>query len=508
MIVDDVIANRELLARRFETHGYETAQAEGGVRALELITQQQFDLVLLDVMMPDLDGREVLRRIREVHTPSELPVIMVTARTQSADVVEAISLGANDYITKPVDFAVAWARVDVQIGRKRAEEDARASEERLRGAHKLEAVGQLAGGIAHDFNNLLLVIDGYTRLALGCAEDNAEVAGHLGEVLRATEAAESLIKKLSVFSRRELVAHKVIRLADALDETETLLRPLFGPAHPLVLHISPAAAELCVETDPGELGHALINLAVNARDAGRRGGIIQLILDQPPEAPGMAEIRVVDEGCGMDADTLARIFDPFFTTKQQGKGTGLGLAMVYGFAQQSGGSIAVASEVGQGSTFRLRLPSVESQPSAAMVPTEGPAAGDGETILVVEDDPRLLRLMCDTLERCGYKVLPAGDGLEALELEADHGDEIALLLSDVIMPLLGGFELGAILRRSRPDLSILFMSGYPTQGELKRVSVPESAAFLAKPFKPADLARAVRQALDDCCAKPVVHDAA
>ena len=374
LIVDDVAANREILSRLFRGRGFDTAEADGGQAALDALADGAFDLVLLDVMMPDIDGLEVLRRIREQHSSLELPVIMVTARTTSEDIVQALKAGANDYITKPVDFAVALARVDAQVGRKRAEDEVRRVEERLRASHKLEAIGQLAGGVAHDFNNLLLVIDGYARIAMRSAGDPDAVAEALGEVLRATGRAESLIKQLLVFSRRQIVDRRIIRTREALAEVETLLRPLLGARHRLELRVDPAAAALCVETDPTEFCQAVVNLAINARDAMAGGGVITLglrrvDLDDEAALPGAGagayvEVSVADTGSGIDEQTMSRIFDPFFTTKEQGKGTGLGLAMVQGFVQQSLGRLEVESELGRGTTIRFLVPAPDDTEGA------------------------------------------------------------------------------------------------------------------------------------------------
>ena len=501
LIVDDVAANREILARLFKGRGFETVEAEGGAQALELVGRERLDLVLLDVMMPDIDGLEVLRRIRASRSPVELPVIMVTARSGSEDVVEALTLGANDYITKPVDFPVALARAQTQIGRKRAEDEVRQVEDRLRASQKMEAIGHLAGGVAHDFNNLLLVIDGYARIAQRSAGDPEAVTEALGEVLRACGRAESLIKQLLVFSRRQIVDRRIVRMRDALWEVEALLRPLLGARIQLEVEVEPDAAGVCAETDPTEFAQAVVNLAINARDAMPDGGTVTIGLRRAEVAEGVpapgayAEVFVRDTGCGIDDATLRHIFDPFFTTKEQGKGTGLGLPMVYGFAQQSGGGVTAETEVGVGSTFRVYLPLSDQQPAADVAEVEPALRGQGETILVVEDDDQLLRLARCTLEELGYRVLAAGNGLEALEIEGEGTQAIDLVLTDVVMPALGGFELAAILAESRPRLPVVFMSGYPTRGELKTVSIPSGAIFLPKPFKPADLARAVSRGL-------------
>ena len=504
LIVDDVDANREILARMFRNRGFDTVEAEGGHKALEIIACEPLDLVLLDVMMPDMDGFEALRRIREAHSSVELPVIMVTARTESQDIVHALSLGANDYVTKPVDFAVAHARVNALVGRKRAEEEVRRVEERLRASHKLEAIGQLAGGVAHDFNNLLLVIDGYARIALKSPGDPAVVSNALAEVLHAAGKAEGLVRQLLVFSRRQMVDRRILRVSQALSEVEALLRPLLGARNLLQFDLAPGAGDLCVETDPAEFCQAIVNLAINARDAMPGGGTVTIGLrrsdveagQESGLAPGAyVELTVQDTGCGMDQATLARIFDPFFTTKDQGKGTGLGLAMVYGFVQQSGGAIAADTDVGFGSTFRLMLPLSDRQPAVEVANVEQALRGAGETVLLVEDDQQLLRLTRSTLEELGYRVLSASNGVEALEIEGEDSQPIDLVLTDVVMPSLGGFDLAAILHDTRPELPVVFMSGYPTGGELKSVSLAEGSIFLPKPFKPAALASAVHRAL-------------
>ncbi len=379
-------------------------------------------------------------------------------------------------------------------------------QEQLNHAQKMEAVGRLTGGIAHDFNNLLMVISGYARRILSHPDD-IEVAGKsLEQILSATEKAASLTKQLLVFSRRQIMEKRVFRVADALGEIKGLLVHSVGESHDVWIEV--ADKKVCVKTDQSEFSQAIMNLAVNARDAMPEGGEITIgaRIEEVTEAatwlhgkigPGRyVRISVTDRGTGIEEDTMAHLFEPFFTTKEQGKGTGLGLAMVYGFVEQSGGTIDVATELGVGTTFHIYLPVVEQAPevaAAAQVALEH--RGKGETILLVEDDDRLLELTHEVLCDLGYTVFVAGNGLEALELDENLDRSIDLLLSDVVMPSLGGFELYKILLEKRPELKAVFISGYPTRGT-GSVEIPESTPFLSKPVSPEELAREIRDELD------------
>ena len=377
---------------------------------------------------------------------------------------------------------------------------------RLEESQKFEAIGQLAGGVAHDFNNLLLIMDGYAREALDAAARGAPVDEPLAEVLGAAQRGARLVKQLLVFSRRQVTDTRVVRLLDVLDESQSLLKPLMGERFSLTVKADAAARRACIETDPTELTQALVNLSTNARDAMPRGGDIDISLalrevdDALAAAKGVspgtyAAISLSDTGSGIPRDVLAKIFDPFFTTKEPGKGTGLGLAMVYGFVQQSGGFLEVETEVGQGTTFRILLPTAEGEPSIDAAVIDDDCFGQGETVLLVEDDEAILRLIRKTLEDLGYKVLTATNGMEALEVEMGHDGPLDLVLSDMVMPILGGLELKDMIAATRPGAPVVFMSGYPTRGEADAVAIPEDALFLQKPFRPADLARTLRRAL-------------
>ena len=273
-----------------------------------------------------------------------------------------------------------------------------------------------------------------------------------------------------------------------------------------------------METDASEFDQALLNLVINARDATPRGGRIEIssrVAEMDEEfaarhhilsAGRFVEVSVKDYGVGISEDTLEHIFEPFFTTKDQGKGTGLGLAMVYGFAQSSGGTVEVESAVEAGSTFKIYLPAVDRDPQAVVADVEEDQFGQGETVLLVEDDPPLLELVREMLDSLGYNVLPASDGFEALEIEAEYDSEIDLLLSDVVMPTIGGFEVAAMIRESRPDIKIMFMSGYPNRAGIINENTPDNCQFLQKPVTPAHLARALRHELDGAGANLVLDN--
>jgi PAS domain S-box-containing protein len=379
-------------------------------------------------------------------------------------------------------------------------------ERQLNQAQKMDAIGQLTGGIAHDFNNILMVTDGYTRRALKNIDDPAAVTEALEEVLKGTDRAARLTKQLLSFSRRQIMEKRVFRIEEAITEIEGLLQKSTGERYEL--HIESDTNGACVETDESEFNQALINLVINARDAMPTGGrievssqVVELDEDfaakhQKLSAGRFVEVSVKDYGVGIDDDTLEHIFEPFFTTKDQGKGTGLGLAMVYGFAQSSGGAVEVETAVEAGATFKIYLPAVDRDPQKLVAEVEEEHLGQGETILLIEDDPPLLELARGTLESLGYNVLTASDGFEAIEIEAEHEAGIDLLLSDVVMPTIGGFEVASMIRESRPDIKIVFMSGYPNRAGISNENVPDNCQFLQKPVKPAHLAQALRHELD------------
>ncbi|HWN20364.1 MAG TPA: PAS domain S-box protein [Gaiellaceae bacterium] len=369
--------------------------------------------------------------------------------------------------------------------------DRRELEERLLHAQKLEAVGRLAGGVAHDFNNLLTAIGGYAEfLVAGFDEDDPRREDAL-EIARASNRAAALTGQLLAFSRRQVLRPEVLDVGEVVGGLENLLSRLLGAHVELTTTAEPGCL---VEADRGQLEQVITNLAVNARDAMPSGGRLALEARAIERDGAYVELTVTDTGHGMDADTLEHVFEPFFTTKSKDEGTGLGLATVYGIVAQSGGDVLVSSAPGIGSTFRVLLPLSAGVVAAPAEPAEALAASGAETILLVEDEEMIRRLVRDVLTRSGYTVYDAPAGAPALELLRSHDGEIDLLLTDVVMPGMSGPTLAKIATEERPSLRVLFTSGYTNEPE-EIVDAPDSA-FLAKPFSPHELVAKVREVLE------------
>jgi PAS domain S-box-containing protein len=391
--------------------------------------------------------------------------------------------------------------------RRRAEEARTELEQQLRQAQKMEAVGRLAGGIAHDFNNLLAVVMGRSDLLLRRLGTDAQLQRHVQLIRETAGRAADLTQQLLAFSRKQVLKPRVVDPNAALTALQPMLRRLIGEDIEVVITLGSALG--CIRVDPGQLDQVFLNLAVNARDAMPQGGrltfrTLNVDLDDffvrrhPGARPG-PHVRLVvsDTGVGMDAETQAHLFEPFFTTKGPGKGTGLGLATVYGVIKQSGGHIVVESAPEQGATFVIHFPRVdEAVPviEREQVPEELP--GGSETVLLVEDEEAVRALANEILATSGYTVLQACHGAEALDLADRHQSRIDLLLTDVVMPGIGGRELVERLGPRRPDMRVLYMSGYTADALGKHGVLEADTALLAKPFTPDILMKKVREVLD------------
>ncbi len=391
--------------------------------------------------------------------------------------------------------------------RRATEEALRKSEDELRHSQKMEAVGRLAGGVAHDFNNLLTAIIGYAELIATRTSSNSLAKQNAELIRKAGEQAAALTRQLLAFSRKQILQPKVIDLNTLVLEMEKLLRRVIGERFDLQAH--PDAANGRVKADPSQLEQVVLNLGVNARDAMPRGGKLiihteNVRLDEKT-APQIAAslvpgdyvmLSVTDTGAGMSEETKSHIFEPFFTTKGPGKGTGLGLATVYGIVRQTGGGISVESEPGKGSTFRIYLPQ-ESAPvdftRTPHMPVE--KTNNFETVLVVEDEDIVRDLVCEVLEDQGYNVMCARDGIEALNLAEDCDGPIHLLVTDVIMPHMNGHELAGKLSQLRPDMKILYVSGYSDNEIGDHGLLDPRYELLQKPFTPQTLARKIREVI-------------
>lgn len=672
LVVDDEEANRDMLARRLKRQKYSVSTAADGAEALRLIDEQKFDLILLDLMMPGISGLEVMKRVRQQRSASELPIIVITAQRGRESALEAIEAGANDYITKPVDLRILTARIQNQVegarakmllaeanrdleqrveqrtsdlrkanenlthenaeriqaeetllevqsrsnailnftldaiivtdldgriefinrageklfgmslskalsqditsifedgmtllkeGKARsvkalaegykceeiavradastfpadvavrrmtsdqgtsfllvisdatekitADRERKALEGQLRQSQKIESLGTLAGGIAHEFNNILMVVSGYIRRALDDKTISEKTRGNLDEAGDAAARAASITKKLLVFSGKHAQETGVFDLGDLLRDAESMLVPLIGEQINLMLEVEGDGDGLRIRADSDQLRQAIVNLVINASHAMGGAGWITLGTaavefkenfepttggSLPPGKYG--SLFVEDQGCGMDNELIGKIFDPFFTTKGLGTGTGLGLPVIYGFVQETGGAVDVRSVVGEGSRFTLYFPLSEERLSRRTIIDETMAKGAGELVMIVEDEAALRNLLVGDLESLGYEIVAAADGIEAMEIEADLEKPIELLLSDVRMPGFSGPETAAALSKTQPDMKVIFMSGYAPGDDQGRTHVPEDVPFVSKPVDLTTLANKIRETLD------------
>ncbi|MFO0984865.1 MAG: response regulator [Planctomycetota bacterium] len=455
-------------------------------------------------VLPQLkDPDAFLTRVRELYAQPEI---------ESFDLVEFKDGRVFERFSQPQriegrSVGRVWSFRDI-TSRLRAEEALRDRDEQLRQAQKLEAIGLLAGGVAHDFNNLLTGITCYSELALKTLAANDPVRPGIEEIRKCGERATLLTRQLLAFGRKQVMQPKVIDLDAVVAETSEMLRRTIGEHIELVtLHDAPA---LTVKADPGQLEQVIMNLAINARDAMPGGGRLTIETlrydwaeaghgDDAGLGPGSyAVLQVTDTGTGMDEATSARVFEPFFTTKELGRGTGLGLATVYGIVRQSGGNISVDSELGRGTTFRVYLPRVEESvdcTAPAAMPSAAAVRGC-ETVLLVEDECSVRQLVSEVLRSNGYTVLEAADGIEAVRACEPEGLAIELLVTDVVMPRMSGQDLARRIATLRPTIRVLYMSGYAESSVLKNALQNPAASFIQKPFTPDAMARKVRELLD------------
>ncbi len=391
--------------------------------------------------------------------------------------------------------------------RKKSEEEKRRLQEQLVQAQKMEAVGQLAGGIAHDFNNLLTAITGYSELLLGELPPEDLRRSHAEEIRKAGERAASLTQQLLAFSRRQVLEPKVLDVNVVVSDIERMLRRLIGEHIELKTRKAPDIWK--VKADPGQIEQAILNLVLNARDAMPSGGTLAIEtsnaeLDQEfarshvPTQPGSyVMVAVSDTGVGISDDVKARLFEPFFTTKERGKGTGLGLSTTYGIVKQSGGYLWCDSEVGRGTTFQVLLPRVEEPVSEVVERKTSPPIHPGdETVLLVEDEPEVRSLVQRILKTQGYTVVTAANPDEALAVAREFKGPIQLMVTDIVMPGMSGLQLAERLNPTRPDMKVLFVSGYTNDAIGHQGVLDPGTAFLQKPFTPNALARKVREVLE------------
>ncbi len=555
LIVDDVAENLYLLRALLEGHGYEVDEARDGADALAKAQQHTPNLVISDLLMPVMDGYALLREWRAHEHFKSIPFIVYTATyTEPRDERLALDLGADAFIVKPAEPETLIVRIreiesrqpravreqggaepellkehtEVLVRklekkvrqleqanrqlvkeaseRERAQAALRASEERLRHAQKMEAVGRLASGVAHDFNNLLTVVSSYAELLLETPNASESVLKCARSIAKVSERGAAVTRRLLGFSRRTSLQPEIIDLNKLVADGCELLRRVIGADVVLTVKLTD---DVCrTKIDPAQLDQIIMNLSINARDAMPNGGeltietayVVLSGADSSEHAECSSGPRVMlavhDTGHGMSPETLARIFDPFYTTKPSGRGTGLGLAIVRNVVHQSGGCVHARSEPGVGTTFKVFLPAVD-QPLTKKPADARPTELHGnETILLVEDNEDVREVAQASLELHGYSVLPARDGAEALEIAQQHAESLDLIVTDCVLPNVSGAELVIRLRKRLPHLKALFMSGHMQDAAVRHGLLKGSAAFIQKPYTPLLLARKVREVLD------------
>lgn len=459
-------------------HGYEVAQLEGD-SLFKLVSSEDRAELQARIAATDEDGRCSYEGMHLRRDGSQVRVHVEMSTISDA-------------------HGIAFRILNIQDITER-----RQLEEQLRQAQKMEAIGRLAGGIAHDFNNILTAIFGYSEVALSRLIDGDGLRTDILEIQRAAERASRLTGQLLTFSRRQVLTRSLIELNEVLFDMGAMLERLLR--EDIALQLNYASEKLCVMADRGQIEQVILNLTVNARDAMQKGGTMTISITKHDIAavepfdqivPGdYAVLEVRDTGVGIMSESIEHIFEPFFTTKSRGEGTGLGLATVYGIVKQSGGDIIVDSSPGSGTAFRVYLPLETVDADIGDRPQSVLQRGT-ETVLVVEDDPIVRALAVRVLADCGYRVLEAGDGSQALSLSETEKGDIDLLVTDVIMPGLSGKDVAYELRRHRPRVRVLFVSGY-IDAIVGLASHHTSAPLLEKPFTPEMLAMQVRAVLDD-----------
>jgi two-component system, cell cycle sensor histidine kinase and response regulator CckA len=467
------------------------------------------DLILSDFSLPGFDGVAALQIAHQI-APS-VPFIFVSGTIGEEAAISGVRNGATDYVLKHrlsrLGPAVRRAASEAEELNKRrhAEAALRKSEEQLRHAQKMDAVGRLAGGVAHDFNNMLTVILGYSQLMRTNMASDDPYRNDLEEIERAALRSAELTRQLLAFSRQQVLAPKVMSLNTVITEMDKMLQRLIGEH--IDLATAPTVDLGSIKADPGQIEQVIMNLAVNARDAMPDGGKLTIEtanMDFDESYAGQhfgilpgryIMLAVSDSGCGMSVETKSRIFEPFFTTKEVGKGTGLGLSTVYGIVNQTGGHIEVYSELGRGTTFKIYLPRVDEPCDAGAEPDfRRRATGGSETILLAEDDDLVRKFVRHALEGSGYYVIEARDGQEAIEhCEAHHID---MLITDIVMPRMSGPELVERLEAHQPMMPVLYVSGYTDRAMVHQGVVGPGRAFLQKPFTPEALLHKVRDTID------------
>ncbi|HET9402769.1 MAG TPA: response regulator [Candidatus Acidoferrales bacterium] len=505
LIVEDSEEDCELLLRALHRGGFEVdhQRAYSSASLQESLKAGPWDVVISDYSMPGFSGIAALKIIRDLRM--DVPFIFVSGTIGEDVAVEAMKLGAHDYVMKGnLTRLLPAIRRELEDARLRREH--KEAEQRMRQLEKFEAIGQLAGGIAHDFNNVIGAIQGWAQLGLDESQANNRASKYFQSIRDQSQRAADLTRQLLAYARRQVLEPRNTDLNRLVSETVALLRRVIGAQIEVKLDL--ASEPQITRTDPAQIEQVLMNLCLNARDAMPNGGRLNIetstvqldasfCAQRKYLQPGEYILLVVsDTGTGMDEATQARIFEPFFTTKEVGKGTGLGLATVFGIVKQHSGAIEVESKLGRGTAFRVYLPASHGAPEAARKLEQTPIRGGDETLLLAEDNEGLREMIREVLGILGYNVIVALDGADAVEQFKSHSAEISLIVMDFVMPQLNGPDAYARIAQLKPGVPVIFMSGHA-----EAVAMPDSLkaarpAVLQKPFDRTLLARTIRELLD------------
>ncbi|MEZ5064174.1 MAG: response regulator [bacterium] len=500
VIADDDPIMQAVCGAVLEELGCEVRLARDGIEAETLGCADDLDMVLLDLEMPERSGLEVLQTIRSSDHGRYIPVVVITGSDAEADISRAFELGATDFVTKPFQPAILRNRLRFILKAYRAQEERRHLEDHLRQTQKMEALGTLAGGVAHDFNNVLAAILGSAELAAEQVDPESRVYKSIDRILRAGNRARELVRQILAFARKDQAEFRAVDVSEIVHEAIDLVRAAVSGKTQLVF--DPVCEPLVVRGDPTQLSQVLVNLCTNASHAlAEDGGEIRLSvqgidLDLPiPNGPkGLgpgryAVVTVQDDGCGMPPEVRARIFEPFFTTKEVGRGTGMGLSVVYGIIADHGGAIIVDSEVNVGTTFRVFLPLTDQETEVTNGDERPTSARTAVRVLVVDDEADIRDMTEDMLDVLGYDAIAVGSAEDALRVVRED-TTVAAVITDYSMPGMSGADLARELHALRSTLPVVLWSGNADNGDM-----PGIAATLVKPVSMNTLAKTLSEVL-------------
>ena len=503
LMIEDQEDDALLLLREVRRGGYEVRheRVDSPAALVAALDHQPWDLIISDYSMPYFSGADALRMIRGKGL--EMPFIFVSGTLGEETAVAALRDGAQDYLVKG-NLTRLVPAIQRELREAAARRERKEIEQQMQQLRKFEAIGRLAGGIAHDFNNVLGAILGWVELACNDVPPDSKVRQRLQRIRDQAERAAGLTAQLLAFARRQVLQRKRISLNAIVEQGTKLLRTAIGEH--IEVRVSAAPDLLSVVADPAQLDQVLMNLCLNARDSMPQGGRLTIATENVDVGDGLRSpanlapgryvmLSVSDTGTGMDAQTLERIFEPFFTTKELGKGTGLGLATVYGIVQQHGGTIECESQPGQGTVFRIFLPGASGAPEERDSEERAQPRKGSETVLVAEDHDGLRESVQYMLEGLGYRVLAASNGPEAVDLYRRHQDQIGVVVLDAVMPGLSGPDVYLQILAIRPDARVFFTTGYADETTTLAAIRNSGSPLLQKPYTPATLSHMIGKVL-------------